>query len=372
MGNVQTSDIFGRVLAGSIGHDIETGTGSPHHAGVDQTEMTTNAGAAAAAGSSRGGIEEEVQISDYNDGREGDDDVHIVFIPDNSQTLGSAGGATDGFAAGQQQSVQRKRDPGIFTSISTGTLSVAAPPILLPTPGGLHSHDLLTVAYALDLIALLVLGILLFGLTLALALVPDNWVPAVRAAATTVTVALLAFDSKSHLVSKLSSMVLLSLSVHPCDSAVLHLFPPEISSTYDTWAPEDNRIDKELLARLNNAKNENSFGRKPKDERKFFNPEEISAKVLTKMKETAEEFLGKKIKDAVVTVPGKKGGEKNILVFDLGGGTFDVSILTIDNGVFEVLATNGDTHLGDILLLDVAPLTLGIETVNDRDDQIDP
>ncbi|GJW25587.1 luminal binding protein [Tanacetum coccineum] len=73
-------------------------------------------------------------------------------------------------------------------------------------------------------------------------------------------------------------------------------------------------------------------------------------------------YLGRKIKDAVVTVPGKiineptaaaiaygldkTAGEKNILVFYLGGGTFDVSILTIDNGVFEVLATNGDTHLG--------------------------
>jgi len=105
--------------------------------------------------------------------------------------------------------------------------------------------------------------------------------------------------------------------------------------------------------------------------------------VLTKMKETAENYLGKEVKHAVVTVPAyfndaqrtatKDAGaiaglnvlriineptaaaiaygldkkvEQNILVYDLGGGTFDVSLLTIDNGVFEVAATAGDTHLG--------------------------
>ena len=122
-----------------------------------------------------------------------------------------------------------------------------------------------------------------------------------------------------------------------------------------------------------------------KQEKKFF-AEEISAMVLQKLKQTATDFLGKEVKDAIVTVPayfndsqrqatkdagtisglnvlriineptaaaiaygldkqtGKK--EENVLIFDLGGGNFDVSLLALEDGLFEVKATNGNTHLG--------------------------
>ena len=111
--------------------------------------------------------------------------------------------------------------------------------------------------------------------------------------------------------------------------------------------------------------------------------QEISAMILTKMKQTAEDYLGEKVTDAVITVPayfndaqrqatkdaGKiaglnvqriineptaaalaygldKTGDRTIAVFDLGGGTFDISILELGEGVFEVKSTNGDTYLG--------------------------
>ena len=122
-----------------------------------------------------------------------------------------------------------------------------------------------------------------------------------------------------------------------------------------------------------------------KDEPKKFYPEEISSMVITKMKEIAEEYLGTKVDDIVITVPAyfndqqrqatkdagaiaglnviriineptaaaiaygldnKSSKEKNILVFDFGGGTFDVSILQVEDGMFEVKSTGGNTHLG--------------------------
>jgi L1 cell adhesion molecule like protein len=123
-----------------------------------------------------------------------------------------------------------------------------------------------------------------------------------------------------------------------------------------------------------------------KNEKCDFFAEEISAMILGKMKEIAEEYLGHEVKDAVVTVPAYFGDaqrqatkdagaiaglnvlriineptaaaiaygmdkecnmkNKNVLIYDIGGGTFDVSILNVDDGVFEVLATGGDAHLG--------------------------
>ena len=121
-----------------------------------------------------------------------------------------------------------------------------------------------------------------------------------------------------------------------------------------------------------------------KQQKKFF-AEEISAMVLQKLKQTATDFLGKEVKEAIVTVPAyfndsqrqatkdagtisglnvlriineptaaaiaygldkKSSSEENVLIFDLGGGTFDVSLLSLEDGLFEVRATNGNTHLG--------------------------
>eukprot|EP00948_MAST-09A_sp_MAST-9A-sp1_P001645 g1645.t1 len=151
------------------------------------------------------------------------------------------------------------------------------------------------------------------------------------------------------------------------------------------YADKTVQHDKKLVPyRIENKGGKPYIGVTIQGDKKQFAPEEVSSFVLGKMKKIAEDYLGKEIKDAVVTVPAyfndaqrqatkdagtiagltvrriineptaaaiaygldKKDGEKNILVFDLGGGTFDVTLLTIDNGVFEVLATNGDTHLG--------------------------
>tara|TARA_Y100000389_G_scaffold35886_1_gene30491 strand:+ start:1341 stop:3269 length:1929 start_codon:yes stop_codon:yes gene_type:complete len=122
-----------------------------------------------------------------------------------------------------------------------------------------------------------------------------------------------------------------------------------------------------------------------KGENKSYYPEEVSSMVLVKMKEIAETYIGKEVKDAVITVPAYFGDaqrqatkdagviaglnvlriineptaaaiaygldnkcekEKNVLIFDCGGGTFDCTVLSIEDGVFEVKSTGGDSHLG--------------------------
>ncbi len=139
---------------------------------------------------------------------------------------------------------------------------------------------------------------------------------------------------------------------------------------------------------------------------KWMSPQEISAKVLQKMKADAEEYLGETIEDAVITVPayfddsqrqatkdaGKVAGfkvkriineptaaalaygmdnkkDEKIAVFDLGGGTFDISILEIGEGVFEVLSTNGDTFLGGDDFDDVLSIFL-LRNSNQRKESI--
>ena len=150
-----------------------------------------------------------------------------------------------------------------------------------------------------------------------------------------------------------------------------------MGETYDQVSQEISRVPYKVACGENNTPRVDIDGR-------LYTPQEISAMILQKMKKTAEDYLGQKVTDAVITVPAyfsdsqrqatKEAGEiaglnvkrivneptaaalaygldkakkdMKIAVFDLGGGTFDISILEFGGGVFEVLSTNGNTHLG--------------------------
>src|SRR5574343_850197 len=150
-----------------------------------------------------------------------------------------------------------------------------------------------------------------------------------------------------------------------------------MGNSYDQVTMETGRVPYAVV------KGDNNTPRVKIDDR-VYTPQEISAMILQKMKKTAEDYLGQKITEAVITVPAyfddsqrqatkqageiagltikrilneptaaalaygldKKGVDQKIVVFDFGGGTHDVSILELGDGVFEVLATDGDTHLG--------------------------
>ena len=146
---------------------------------------------------------------------------------------------------------------------------------------------------------------------------------------------------------------------------------------------KDKEVQKDVKLFPFEMREDKSGGVEVKMGDKWYKPQEISAKILQKMKQDAESYFGEKVEEAVITVPayfddsqrqatkdaGKIAGlkvmrivneptaaalaygldkkkEGKIAVFDLGGGTFDISILEVGDGVFEVLSTNGDTHLG--------------------------